>query len=274
MQFRNILCTAFLLCSQLTVANGLSDDSLSLYQNSSAEIRIEQFSPQIAQKFAGNSGVNKVVQTKIISAIESAYHPSHFEKHIVRAFDTSLNWQERRKILQWLDTPVGRKAALGEAMALMNATRTGMTGTIEKARRLESTTKAELVDVVEMAAMESALQLDINVFQASISTFAASAPKSQPGLKDYSTFFAATDSRRREIASLNYSFSRSLLSVAYSDFSKQEMKSTISFWGSPTGTRFSVALHKGITNAFNEANQRLNRDVIDIISTSTLASAN
>ena len=64
------------------------------------------------------------------------------------------SWHERKKIVQWLDTPLGRKASLAEALALMNANRNGINATIDTAKGLESASKAALVDIAELAALE------------------------------------------------------------------------------------------------------------------------
>ncbi len=277
MRKRNVLGTVLILCSQLTIANTQVDKGLSIYQNSSAEIRIEQFSTQIQKQFSSTfqneQEGNADVQSQILSAIKNTYQPKHFEKHILDEIDSTLNWHERKKIVQWLDTPLGRKASLAEALALMNANRNGINATIDTAKGLESASKAALVDIAELAAMESALQMDITVFQSSVSAFAANAPQSRSTANDYNFYKTTTESRRAEIATLNKNFSRSMLAIAYSDFSKSEVKSIISFWGSPTGTRYSVALRRGIKNAFDEANQKFNDDVSKIISASTLASS-
>ncbi len=277
MRIRNVLCTSLALCSLLAIAESRSDSALSIYQNSSAEIRIEQISSQISKQFAG-TGSNvatseNIVRTQVMDAIEHAYQPQTFEKHILHAIDETLNWRERRKILQWLDTPLGRKASLAEAVAFMNASRNGIQSTIDSAKGLASASKSALVDVVELAAMESALQLDITVYQTSVSAFATNAPNSKSFNNDYKVFHTATDSRREEIAMLNKNYSRSLLAQAYADFSKPEVKALISFWGSPTGTRYSVALRRGIKDAFTEANQTFNDDVKNIVGTSVVASA-
>ncbi len=275
MQIGNTLFIALLFCSTIASANPQSDSALAIYQNSSAEIRVEQFSSQIGKLFMNSSAdSSKVISDKIENSIERNYNPARFQKHIVGSIDSTLNWRERNKILEWLDTPLGRKASLAEAMALVTASRGGMAATIEKARGLESQSKAALVDVVEMAAMESALQLDISVHQKSIAAFASNAPKSLTAVKDFGTYLTATESRRDAISNLNHTYSRSLVSLAYADLSKPEIKAMISFWGSPTGTRFSVALSRGIANAFAEANQSFNSDVKKIISNSNLAMAN
>lgn len=278
MRKRNVLGAVLILCSQLTIANTQADNGLSIYQNSSAEIRIEQFSSRIAKQFLSSiqneSVVSTQIQPQILRAIEESYQPKHFEKHILREIESTLNWHERKKIVEWLDTSLGRKASLAEAIALMNANRKGITATIDQAKGLESTSKAVLVDIAELAAMESALQMDITVFQSSVSAFAANAPQSSLSkAKDYNYYKTTSEARRTEIATLNKNFSRSMLAIAYSDFSKSEVKSIISFWGSPTGTRYSVALRRGIKNAFDEANRKFNDDVRRIISTSTLASS-
>ncbi len=275
MQARNLICSVFLMCSTLTVANSHSDNALAIYQNSSAEIRTEQFSANIAKQFlgmaSGTTQIHQGVQSQILDVIERTYHSSMFEKHIARSIENTLNRQERNRIIQWLDTPVARKASLANAVALLNATNEGIPTTIDKATGLESTAKAALVDVAELAAMDSALQLDISVNLTSASAFAANAPKSPSSIKDFSIFEAATDARRREIGNLNNNYSRSLLSLTYADFSKAEVEAMISFWGSPTGTRLSVALRQGINDAFEEANSHFNREVKRIVSASTVA---
>lgn len=274
MQIRTTIGIALLLCSTMATANPGPDSALAVYQNSSAEIRVEQFSSQIVKLFKkSNASDNQGIADKINVSIERAYSPARFEQHVLRAINNNLNRNERRKVIEWLDSPLGRKASLAEAIALVTANNSGMAGTIDKAKGLESQSKAALVDVVEMAAMESALQLDVSIYQKAVAAFASSASKSLTSVQDYSTFHAAAESRREAVSSLNHTFTRSLVALAYSNLSKPETKAMISFWGSPTGTRLSVALRRGIASAFEDANRIFSRDVKNIASSSTLASA-
>lgn len=272
---KSILCTALLLCSQLAIAGKQTagtqqDAAMSIYQNSSAEVRIEQIAPQIRKHFL-SMGVKpthggNVLRKEILSAIEISYHPSRFQKHIIASINNTLTSRERAKVLSWFNSRIGQKASLSEANTMMNAYIEGIPSVIDNAKRLKLPNDTEtLIDTTEMAAMESELQLDVAVYQTSASSFAANAPQAQPGTNDYQIFFTATNSRRDEISKLNNNFARAMLGLALEDFSDTEIKALISFWGSPTGTRYSVALRRGINDAFRQSNRRFEREVKTII---------
>ena len=100
MYFKTIVGIALLQLSSIATA---ASTALSIYQDSSTEIRVEQISVQIHKGFA-NSGVTNAIESKDIrgevnSAISEAYQPKYFEMHITQAIARTLSPREQQKCI-------------------------------------------------------------------------------------------------------------------------------------------------------------------------------
>ena len=167
---------------------------------------------------------------------------------------------------QWLTSPLGQKIALSEAMTNIESVATDIPRVMESAKTLKNgAVRHKLLKTIDQASMASELQLDVNIFQSSAVSFAANAPHSSAGAHDYSVFYDASNARRPQIAKLINNYTIATLAMSYRDLSNSELKAIISFWGSPTGTRFADALHVGMNNAFRDANRSFNSKMNHII---------
>ncbi len=289
-QFNYSLCAALLLCSQIALSSesegtvNTSDmavealaksSALSIYQNSSTEIRVEQIAPLVRKNFlsmgAAASGNSLVIREKILGAMEVAYHPKKFQHQIISSLNKSLSQSEQSVVLKWLDSPIGRETSLLEAKSIIDSYIAGIPATIDEARLNRKSEKTEaLLRTVNLAAMASELQLDMSINQIAASSFAANARPADLSANNYDVFFSATDSRRPKIAKVNRNYTLAMLKNAYGELSDQDLRYVISFWGSPTGSRYAFALRDGINEAFALANRDFDNDVAQIVANSAI----
>ncbi len=294
-QLNYSLCAVLLLCSQLALSNDANttpvtaavathaaaettSGALSIYQNSSTEIRVEQIAPLVRKSFlsmgAAASSNSQVMHKKILAAMKTAYHPDNFRDRIVSSLNNSLSQSEQAVVLKWLDSPLGRDASLLEAQSIIESYSAGIPATIDEARTSRKSDQTEeLLKTVNLAAMASELQLDISINQIAASSFAANARPSEIGANNYSVYFSVTDARRPKMATLNRNYTLAMLKNAYSQLSDQELRQVISFWGSPTGSRYAFALRDGINEAFARANSHFDSEIADIVANTTIAVA-
>jgi len=273
MKIKILLGVLALAVPQLLWASDVSSTALEIFRNSSAEIRVEQFAPEIRKKYmnigvAAPAGTRKV-RSQILGAIEVAYHPKTFQRYIIESLDESLTPSEQKRIIQWLDTPLGQKSSLFEAKSLVDAYYNGITDTIDHAYTVRtSSLTTSLIDTLDLATMASDLQLDVTINQTSIASFAANAP-AEMSSSSHTLFLEVTNTRREEIAKLNKSYSVAVLKNAYAKLSEDELKSLINFWGSPLGSQLSFALRDGINEAFKHANRHFDKEIKHVVSSST-----
>jgi len=265
---RTLISSVLLFCGSIAVAAEPSS-ALSIYQNSSAEIRSELIAKQIKKSYL-NTGISvknndERIRNKILDAIDNAYRPSLFEREILRAIEQTMSPLEQAQVVKWLDTRVGRDASLKEALAYMDATDRDITSSIMMARTFSiKNNKDKLLKTVDIAAMASDIQLDITVSLTAASSYAANAPFSVSS-NDYSIFYGATNERRGEIEGLNSNYTMELLTDSYASLGSKDLKSVISFWGSPAGFQYAAALRTGMNRALNSAGDHFSKEVAYII---------
>lgn len=271
------LFTMLVFSAQMAGASASATGALAIYQNSSNEIRMEQIATEMRKAYTNttaNSSTTRKARRQIRAALKQAWGPRTFEREITSAIDRTLNKAEQEFVLTWLDSSLGRKTALSEAIMYIEASRTDMLDIIEKSNSIDTDAKRKkLLKTINLASMGGDLQLDMTVHQNAAASFVANAPGSITGISGvdgYSTYFNVTKSRRNEMFGMVHSYNVAMLTHAHKDLSKRELNQLISFWGSPTGTRYAVALREGIDKAFLKAKDHFIKELAYIMASNNI----
>lgn len=268
------LFTMLLFMGQTAGASTSATGALGIYQNSSNEIRMEQIATEMRKAYsntAATTNTTRKTRRQIRAAIKQAWGPRTFQREITSAIERTLNADEQEFVLSWLDSSLGRKTALSEAIMYIEASRTDMLDIIEKSNSIDTDDKRKnLLKTINLASMGGDLQLDMTVHQNAAASFVANAPASITGISGYSTYFNATKARRNEMFRMVQNYNVAMVTHAYRDLSKRELNQVVSFWGSPTGTRYAVALREGIDQAFLKAKDHFIKELAYIMASNNI----
>ena len=216
----------------------------------------------------------KVIPRSVIGEmrayIETVFAPEKIKRIILGECRKKLSIDDLKKVIEWLDSPIGRKFTQLEEVASTPEKYTEMQQFALKLQ--ESPPLPERVKIIQLLdsavkATETSVELAMNTQLAVTIAIVASLPKEQQ--PTYDNLVAAIEQTRPQIEDAMRIQTIVSLLFTYSSVAHAELDRYIAFASSPAGINYHNATISGLKRAMLEGSYKWGELIADILKQST-----
>ena len=262
-----------LLLPAVALGQPPSDEQLDqLYQKSGLAVLVEQIPAGVQagfdQAFSDDPGSTlSAQQLKIIRArIPQAYAEEDIRPGIVAVLAAKLTDEDARIVLDWLDSPLGRKStALESAAAAPEALQAMQAYAQELQKSPPPQERVALLGELAAAvkAVENAVEVVMNTQLAVAAGMMAALPAEQQ--KPLDLIHEQMEQFRPQITAAVQSQTALAFLYTYQELSEDEIRRYLSFARSDVAMRFHAAASDGITQALTAGSLKLGAMISEIV---------
>ncbi|MHC1728869.1 MAG: DUF2059 domain-containing protein [Syntrophobacteraceae bacterium] len=271
MRAKALLCALISFLVPMVVCAQTSDDALvrELYAKSGMEKQLRDL-PLVIQaalerEAREDDDVQKLpanVRSAIQESAKKAFSPESMKKSILPELREKLTDREIKIILEWLDSPLGKKctqleenASTAEAMAEMEHYATQMRSNPPAAGRLNVLRQLDSATKMTESAVEMAINTQVAVTLAIMATFPRELHKS------FDDVAREIEENRSKIESEVRSETLVSLLYTYRSLTEAEIKRYTQFAASPAGEKFNTVSISAFKKAFLDSSIRWGRGI-------------
>jgi hypothetical protein len=275
MRFEKLLVMIIVSLLPISVYAQIQNDAQvqELYVKSGLEKQLEQLPLVIQATFEQASQVDKRVQklpgnvSSIIKAsIQQAFKPASLKETVLTEIRAKLATQDIKKVLAWLESPLGRKctqleedASTPEALAKMQQYAARIQNSPPSAERLKIIRKLDSAVKGTEGGVELAIDSQVAIALATISTLPA---EQQRSLESISREF---EKNRPQLEAMVRA--QVLLSFLYTyrNLTDAEIQQYIDFAASPGGSKYHSVTEEALKKAFLAGSVRWGKSIGEAI---------
>ncbi len=250
---------------------------LDMYSKSGLEKQIEQM-PMIIMAGFDQAVVRddrmKAMPPRVIgeirAPIETLFAADKIKKTILAECREKLSVDDLKKIMEWLDSPLGRKFTQLEVIASTPEKYVEIqqfAGTLQKSPRLPE--QLNIIRRLDAAvkATETGVEVAVNTQMGVAIAMVETLPKEQQ--PTYDDLFAAIEKSRPQFESVIRAQTIVSLLYTYRNVPHEELDRYIAFASSPTGTGYHDAVISGMKKALLKGSYKWGELIADILKQST-----
>lgn len=200
------------------------------------------------------------------AAIESSFNPRRMEDQLHDDIGKNLSTEEVQEVLNWLDSPLGKKLARLEEETASPAVKQKMAHALQKLIKDPGTPeRLKLLQRVEKAlhSTDAAVDMILNIQIAVISAISAMAP-GQP----HPTFEQIAETVYKNRPQIQQVISQQVIGgflYTYHNVSKGDLETYIAFAESPVGSKYHQVTMKALSDALILSSKNFGKAVGDLI---------
>ncbi|WP_319521701.1 DUF2059 domain-containing protein [uncultured Desulfosarcina sp.] len=272
------LAIVFLVLPLTTTAQDSKEALLQdLYGKSGLEEQIVQLPmviqvgfDQVAATDDRLKAIPRIVIGEIRASIETVFAPENIKRAILGECREKLSIDDLKKVLAWLDSPLGRKFTQLEEAASTPEKYTEMqqfAQTLQKSPPLPE--RLEIIGRLDDAvkATETSVEVAMNTQLAITIAIVASLPKEQQPA--YDNLAAVVEQTRPQIEGAMRAQTIVSLLYTYRNVTETELDQYIEFASSPTGKNYHDAAVSGLKKALLEGSYSWGETIADILTHAT-----
>lgn len=207
---------------------------------------------------------------EIRASVEKAFAPETIKRTILDEWRKKLSIEDLKKVIEWLDSPIGRKFTQLEEVASTAEKYTEMQQFALKLQ--ESPPLPERLKIIQLLdsaikATETSVEVNMGTQLAITIAIVASLPREQQ--QAYDNLVAAIEQARPQIEDTMKVQTTVSLLYTYSNVTHAELEQYIAFASSPSGTSYHVASISGLKKALFEGSYKWGELISDILKQST-----
>jgi len=200
------------------------------------------------------------------AAIESSINPRRMEYQLHDDIGKNLSTEEIQEVLNWLDSPLGKKLARLEEDAASPAVKQKMTHALQQLIKDPGTPeRLKLLQRVEKAlhSTDAAVDMILNIQIAIISTISTMAP-GQP----HPTFEQIAETVYKNRPQIQQVISQQVIGdflYTYHNLSKGDLETYIAFIESPVGSKYHQVTMKALSDALSLSIENFGKAISELI---------
>jgi hypothetical protein len=248
----------------------------SLYLKSGIDKQVRQLplliQSSVAQALETDDRINELprhTKSAISGSVPEAFSPERIKKTILKEVKATMTVKDLDKVLNWLDSPLGKKCTRLEAAASTPETLVE----VKKfaARLKQAPPAAERLDMLRrldaaVKATETNVEIAMNTQLAVAFAVVKSLPQEQQGpLKDIA---AQLEKNRPQIKAVMKSQTLLFALYAYRGLTNAELEKYIRFATSPAGTKYHGATISGFKKALLDGSLKWGKSIAGILNQS------
>jgi hypothetical protein len=248
----------------------------SLYLKSGIDKQVRQLPllirSSVAQALETDDRINDLprhTKSAISGSVQEAFSPERIKKTILKEVAATMTVKDLNNVLNWLDSPLGKKCTRLEEAASTPDT----LSEVQKfaARLKQAPPAANRLDILRrldaaVKATETNVEIAMNTQLAVAFAVVKSLPQEQQGpLKDIA---AQLEKNRPQIKAMMKSQTLLFALYAYQDLTNAELEKYIRFATSPAGTKYHGATISGFKKALLDGSLKWGKSIADILNQS------